>query len=184
MRITDVSGVLENEALAYKWMLKWFLFYFCNCATFLRMKEIIFCWSQGSYYDGRSGPAQSRRRVSCLHSLPKHSNPCGIATMESPILLLDEAQRMQLNFLSQVQQSMAVCCCVLIHKSNGSDIGMVLSIQTWAIPYFDISPQLSALSSVYKRQVLRSRLLFPIRISLIFHICHFHQTLCVQFYNC
>ena len=47
--------------------------------------------------------------------------------MESPILLLDEAQRVQLNFLSQVQQSMAVCCRVLIHKPNGSDIGMVPS---------------------------------------------------------
>lgn len=47
--------------------------------------------------------------------------------MESPILLLDKAQRVQLNFLSQVQQSMAICCRVLIHKPNGSDIGMVPS---------------------------------------------------------
>ena len=38
--IIVVSGVLENEVSAEKWMLK-LLSYFCNSLVFLRMKEII-----------------------------------------------------------------------------------------------------------------------------------------------
>ena len=140
--------------------------YFCTCATFLRMKEIIFCWSQGSYYDGRVGQHRAGGGWAVLHSLPKHSNPCGIATMESPILLLDEAQRMQLNFLSQAQQSMAVCCCVLIHKSNGSDIGMVISESKHG-PFHTL---ILVLSSVLCHQCIKDKFPESSSVSYFFEI--------------
>ena len=151
--------------------------YFCTCATFLRMKEIILCWSQGSYYDGqRVGQHRAGGGLAVLHPLPKHSNPCGIAAMESPILLLDEAQRMQLNFLSQVQQSMAVCCCILIHKPNGSDIGMVPSESKHG-PFHTL---ILVLSSVLCHQYIKDKFSESSSVSYFFEIRKCFFFVCVK----
>lgn len=149
MRITDVSGVfLKNEALAYKWMLKWFLISVL-VQRFSENERNYFLLVTGQLLWWPSGPAQSRRRVSCPALSSKAQQPMWHRYHGVSHLAAGWSPKNAVKLLSQVQQSMAVCCCVLIHKSNGSDIGMVLSgIQTWAIPYFDISPQLSALSSV------------------------------------
>lgn len=53
-----------------------------------------------------------------MHSPLRHSNP-------RATVLLDEAQRMQLDF--QVQQHKAIYYYGLIHKPSQSDIGMVPS---------------------------------------------------------
>lgn len=145
-------------------MLKWFLISVL-VQPFWEWKKL--CWSQGSYYDGqRVGQHRAGGGWAVLHPLPKHSNPCGIAAMESPILLLDEAQRMQLNFLSQVQQSMAVCCCILIHKPNGSDIGMVPSESKHG-PFHTL---ILVLSSVLCHQCIKDKFSESSSVSYFFEI--------------
>ena len=101
--------------------------YFCTVQPFWEWKKLFSVGHRAVIMMTNQGQLRGGGGWAVLPSPPKHSNPWGIAAMESPILLLDEAQRVQLNFLSQVQQSMAVCCRVLIHKPNGSDIGMVPS---------------------------------------------------------
>lgn len=123
-----------------------------------------------------SGPAQSRRRVSCPALSSKAQHSCGIAAVESPILLLDEAQRMQLNFLSQVQQSMAVCCCVLIHKPNGSDIGMVPSESKHG-PFHTL---ILALSSVLCHQCIKDKFSESSSVSYFFEIRKCFFCVCVK----